>query len=218
MTAGDRDRLMGMVLHAFQDYRRSLQPDRRLLLERYRLVDLARKVVGVGSVGTRCWVALLLGREDGDPLFLQVKEAEESVLAPHLGRSAYQHQGRRVVEGQRMVQSGSDIFLGWERVQGLDGRTHDHYFRQLWDWKVSPDVDNMDPVMLGIYAEMCGLTLARAHARSGDAVSMAAYLGGGSALAEAMVGFSCAYADLNERDHAAAVAAWGTESSVGATR
>jgi uncharacterized protein (DUF2252 family) len=212
----DREQLLGKVHQAFQSYRHSLQPDRRRLLERYRLVDLARKVVGVGSVGTRCWVALLLGREDGDPLFLQIKEAEESVLAPHLGASPYEHQGRRVVEGQRLVQSSSDIFLGWERVAGLDGRSHDHYFRQLWDWKVSPDVDSMDPLLLGIYAEMCGLVLARAHARSGDAVAMTAYLGGGSALAEAMVGFSSAYADLNERDHAAAVAAWGTEASVGA--
>ena len=116
MSEGDRDQLIGLVHEAFQNYRRTLQPDRRQLLERYRFVDLARKVVGVGSVGTRCWVALLVGRDDGDPLFLQVKEAERSVLEPYLGRSLYQHQGRRVVEGQRTVQSGSDIFLGWERI------------------------------------------------------------------------------------------------------
>jgi uncharacterized protein (DUF2252 family) len=218
MTGDEREQLMTKVHQAFQDYRRTLQPDRRRLLERYRFVDLARKVVGVGSVGTRCWVALLLGREDGDPLFLQVKEAETSVLEPHLAKSAYVHQGRRVVEGQRMVQSSSDIFLGWERVQGLDGRAHDHYFRQLWDGKISPDIDAMDPLVLGIYAELCGQTLARAHARSGDPVALSAYLGGGRSLGEAMAAFSSAYADLNERDHAAAVDAWGTQASVGLVR
>jgi len=210
MSAGDREQLIATVRQAFQNYRRTLQPDRRQLLERYRFVDLARKVVGVGSVGTRCWVALLLGREDGDPLFLQVKEAERSVLEPHLGRSAYQHQGRRVVEGQRTVQAGSDIFLGWERIAAPDGATHDHYFRQLWDWKVSADIDSMDPVLLGIYSRICAVALARAHARSGDAVALSAYLGNGTALGEAMVGFSSTYADLNERDHAEAVARWRT--------
>ena len=213
MSAGDRDQLIGLVHEAFQNYRRTLQPDRRQLLERYQFVDLARKVVGVGSVGTRCWVALLLGREDGDPLFLQVKEAERSVLEPYLGRSAYQHQGRRVVEGQRTVQAGSDIFLGWERVTTPDGAAHDHYFRQLWDWKISADIDAMSPVLLGIYSRICGVALARAHARSGDALAIASYLGTGTALGESMVGFSSAYADLNELDHAAAVAAWGTAAT-----
>ena len=211
MSAGDRDQLIGLVRQAFQNYRRTLQPDRRQLLERYRFVDLARKVVGVGSVGTRCWVALLLGREDGDPLFLQVKEAEASVLEPYLGRSAYQHQGRRVVEGQRTVQAGSDIFLGWERIATPDGATHDHYFRQLWDWKVSADIDAMSPVVLGIYSQLCGVTLARAHARSGDALAISSYLGNGNTLGEAMIGFSSAYADLNERDHAEAVARWSAD-------
>ena len=215
MSESDRDQLMGVVHEAFHGYRRSLQPDRRLLLERYRFVDLARKVVGVGSVGTRCWVVLLLGREDGDPLFLQVKEAERSVLEPHLGLSAYTQQGRRVVEGQRIVQSASDIFLGWERVQMPDGVVRDHYFRQLWDWKASADIDSMDPVILGFYAEMCAATLAKAHARSGDAVTLAAYLGKGGALGEAMVDFAAAYADLNERDHADAVARWGLGATSG---
>ncbi len=210
MSAGDRDQLIGLVREAFQNYRRTLQPDRRQLLERYRFVDLARKVVGVGSVGTRCWVALLLGREDGDPLFLQVKEAERSVLEPYLGRSPYQHQGRRVVEGQRTVQAGSDIFLGWERIATPDGATHDHYFRQLWDWKISADIDAMSPVVLGIYSQLCGVALARAHARSGDAVAIASYLGNGNTMGESMVGFSAAYADLNERDHAEAVARWSS--------
>lgn len=216
LPPADRDRMIGVVHKAFQDYRKTLQPDRRLLLERYEFVDLARKVVGVGSVGTRCFVALLRGHDGGDPLFLQVKEAEESVLAPYLGRSAYQHQGRRVVEGQRLVQGASDIFLGWERVEGIDGHSHDHYFRQLWDWKVSADVDSMDPVILGLYAQLCGVTLARAHARSGDPVALSAYLGGGGTVGKAMIGFASEYADLNERDHAAAVEAWGTQSSVGA--
>jgi hypothetical protein len=213
MDEGEREQLIGLVHEAFQSYRRTLQPDRRQLLERYRFVDLARKVVGVGSVGTRCWVALLVGRDDGDPLFLQVKEAERSVLEPYLGRSAYQHQGRRVVEGQRTVQAGSDIFLGWERIATPDGATHDHYFRQLWDWKISADIDAMSPVVLGVYSQLCGVALARAHARSGDAVTISSYLGNGAVLGESMIGFSSAYADLNERDHAEAVARWSTAAT-----
>jgi uncharacterized protein (DUF2252 family) len=189
-------------------YRSTLSPDRRLLLGRYRMVDVARKVVGVGSVGTRCWVILLVGRDDEDPLFLQVKEAEASVLEPHLGRSRYGHHGRRVVEGQRLIQSGSDIFLGWERLPGVDGRDHDYYFRQLWDWKASADIDAMSPTTLSIYAEICGYTLARAHARSGDASAIAAYLGSGQSMARAMAAFSSAYADQNEKDHAAFTAQW----------
>ena len=200
--------LFGVVHHALRNYRRSLQPDRRFLLEQYEFVDLARKVVGVGSVGTRCWVALLLGRENGDPLFLQVKEAERSVLEPYLGRSVYDQQGRRVVEGQRMLQSASDIFLGWERVRMVDGTGRDHYFRQLWDWKVSADIDTMDPVLLTHYADLCAYTLARAHARSGDSVSISAYLGNGKVLGEAMTEFAALYADQNERDHAEAVRRW----------
>jgi uncharacterized protein (DUF2252 family) len=202
------DALFGVVHHALRNYRRSLQPDRRYLLEQYRFVDLARKVVGVGSVGTRCWVALLMGRDGGDPLFIQVKEAERSVLEPYLGRSMYEQQGRRVVEGQRILQSASDIFLGWERVRMLDGSTRDHYFRQLWDWKLSADIESMDPELLTHYADLCAYTLARAHARSGDSVAIASYLGSGRVLGEAMTEFASAYADQNERDHAEAVARW----------
>ena len=200
--------LFGVVHHALRNYRRSLQPDRRYLLEQYRFVDLARKVVGVGSVGTRCWVALLMGREGGDPLFIQVKEAERSVLEPYLGRSMYEQQGRRVVEGQRILQSASDIFLGWERVRMVDGTSRDHYFRQLWDWKVSAEIETMDPELLTHYADLCAYTLARAHARSGDSVAIAAYLGNGRVLGEAMTQFSALYADQNERDHAEAVDRW----------
>jgi uncharacterized protein (DUF2252 family) len=203
MGPEEQERMYAQITTAFELYRRSLQTDRRALLERYQLVDLARKVVGVGSVGTRCWVALLVGREDGDPLFLQVKEAERSVLEPHLARSIYHQQGRRVVEGQRFMQAASDIFLGWVRLDGLDGRPHDYYFRQLWDWKASADIDTMSPALLAVYAKLCGYTLARAHARSGDSVAISAYLGGGNGLGQAMVRFSVAYADQNEKDHAA---------------
>ena len=147
------------------------------LLERYRLVDVARKVVGVGSVGTRGWIVLLLGRDETDPLFLQVKEAEASVLEPYLGKSAFDNHGQRVVDGQRLMQAASDIFLGWIRIEGLDGMSRDFYVRQLWDWKGSADVETMSPQAMTVYAELCGWTLARAHARSGDAVAIAAYLG-----------------------------------------
>jgi uncharacterized protein (DUF2252 family) len=200
--------LFGVVHHALRNYRRSLQPDRRFLLEQYKFVDLARKVVGVGSVGTRCWVALLLGREGGDPLFIQVKEAERSVLEPYLGRSVYEQQGRRVVEGQRMLQSASDIFLGWERVRTVDGTARDHYFRQLWDWKLSADIDTMDEVLLTHYADLCAYTLARAHARSGDSVAISGYLGSGKVLGEGMTEFAALYADQNEKDHADAIRRW----------
>jgi uncharacterized protein (DUF2252 family) len=202
----EHEQLWSLVSGAFHGYRHSIQADRRVLLERYRFVDLARKVVGVGSVGTRCWVALLMGQDDRDPLFLQVKEAEASVLEPHLGRSGYAQHGQRVVQGQRLMQSASDIFLGWERTVGFDGRDHDYYFRQLWDWKASADVDSMDPALLGAYAQICGFTLARAHARSGDAAAISGYVGSGKALSEAMVAFSSTYADQNERDHRAFVA------------
>ena len=158
-------------------------------------------------------MALLVGREDGDPLFIQVKEAESSVLERYLGKSVYPEKGRRVVEGQRMMQSASDIFLGWERVIGLDGRTHDYYFRQLWDWKASADIDTMSPTLLRLYAKICGNTLARAHARSGDSLAISAYLGGGNALGQAMAEFSNAYADQNERDHAAFAAQLAANAS-----
>jgi hypothetical protein len=211
----DPEVLRSTLHEAFRSYRSSLQPDRRRLLGRYRLVDVARKVVGVGSVGTRCWVALLVGRDEDDPLFLQVKEAEHSVLEPYLSTSTYDHQGRRVVEGQRLLQSASDVLLGWERVTGPDGVTRDHYFRQLWDWKASPDIDGMDPELLGLYAEMCAGVLAHAHARSGDACAIAGYVGGGKSLGQAMAAFADAYADLNERDHTEAVARWAPEPVAG---
>jgi len=156
-----------------------------------------------------------VGRDEDDPLFLQVKEAEHSVLEPYVSPSVYSHQGRRVVEGQRLLQSASDVLLGWERVTGPDGVTRDSYFRQLWDWKASPDIDGMDPDLLGLYAEMCAGTLAHAHARSGDACAIAGYVGSGRSLGEAMGAFASDYADLNERDHAEAVARWGLAPAAG---
>jgi uncharacterized protein (DUF2252 family) len=181
-------------------YRRTLQPDRRVLLEQYEFTDIARKVVGVGSVGTRCWIVLLLGRDETDPLFLQVKEAEESVLARFAGASKYHNQGERVVNGQRLMQAASDIFLGWQRFAGLDGKNRDFYVRQLRDWKFSVDIAAMIPRGLRLYGELCGLTLARAHARSGDEIAIAAYLGGSDVFENAIADFSAAYADQNERD------------------
>ena len=192
--------------HALEAYGQSLTPDRRALLGRYRFVDLARKVVGVGSVGTRCWVALLVGRDEHDPLLLQIKEAEASVLEAHLGPSEWDQHGQRVVQGQKLVQSASDVLLGWERLDTPDGSTHDFYFRQLWDWKGSAATDDMDPSLLAGYAQMCGRTLARAHARTGDPVAISAYVGGGRSMARAMGRFAAAYAEQNARDHAAFVA------------
>ena len=191
----------------FEIYLRSLQPDRRRLLETYRIVDMARKVVGVGSVGTRCWILLLTGRDNNDPLFLQIKEAEASVLEAHGPKSEYEHHGQRVVEGQRLLQAASDILLGWLQAEGLDGVTRDFYVRQLWDSKLSPDLETMPADVLPIYAELCGWTLARGHARSGDRIAIAAYLGSGDAFDRAISDFSAAYADQNERDYEAATAA-----------
>jgi uncharacterized protein (DUF2252 family) len=188
-------------------YRATLPADRRVLLDRFRLADIAHKVVGVGSVGTRAWILLMLGRDDEDPLFLQCKEAQASVLAPHAGASRFSNQGRRVVEGQRVMQAASDIFLGWIRTTGLDGRERDFYVRQLWDWKVSADVEAMEPETLATYGRLCGATLARAHARCGDAVAIAAYLGSSDACDRALADFAETYADRNERDHAALLAA-----------
>lgn len=160
-------------------------------------------MVGVGSVGTRCWIFLLLGRDAGDPLFLQAKEADESVLAEHLGASLYRNQGERVVAGQRLMQATSDIFLGWQRVDGFDGKRRDFYVRQLRDWKGIAMPETMTPAQLEAFGDVCGLTLARAHARSGDRIAIAAYLGGGDAFDRALVTFAEAYADQNERDHRA---------------
>jgi uncharacterized protein (DUF2252 family) len=183
-------------------YQRTLETDRRYLLQQYEFCDMARKVVGVGSVGTRCWIVLMLGRDDSDPLFLQVKEAEASVLSRYTGASKYANQGQRVVAGQRLMQAASDIFLGWQRVEaGLDGRPRDFYVRQLRDWKFSIEIETLRPEGLKMYAGMCGWTLARAHARSGDRIAIAAYLGGSDAFDRAVAQFARVYADQNERDH-----------------
>ena len=189
-------------------YRSTLSTDRRHLLEQYRLTHVARKVVGVGSVGTRAWILLLLGRDDNDPLFLQAKEAQRSVLEGFLGASSYENSGHRVVAGQRLMQATSDIFLGWEHVDsGLDGQPRDFSLRQLRDGKGSAIIESMDPTTMALYADRCGWTLARAHARSGDRIAIASYLGGSNRFDRAIADFSSAYADLNERDYAALQAA-----------
>ena len=185
-----------------RSYRSTLSGDRRHLLERFRYVDAARKVVGVGSVGTRAWIMLMLGRDDDDPLFLQFKEAEASVLEPFLGDSGYEQHGQRVVEGQRLMQAAGDIMLGWVRTSDVDGVERDYYVRQLWDAKGSALVEQMNPSALGYYAQVCGRTLARAHARAGDCVAIAAYLGRSDSFDRALAGFSELYADQNERDYA----------------
>jgi uncharacterized protein (DUF2252 family) len=202
----DPEKLQAWLRETFRHYRQSLQPDRRHLLEGYRMVDVARKVVGVGSVGTRCWIVLLLGKDDADPLFLQVKEAERSVLEPHAGKSEYANHGQRVVEGQRLLQAASDILLGWFRAHAPDRAERDYYVRQLWDGKLSADIDTMVPENLPIYAEMCAWTLARAHARSGDRIAIASYLGSGATFDRAVGEFAAAYADQNERDYESFVA------------
>ncbi|MFF0739690.1 DUF2252 domain-containing protein [Streptomyces sp. NPDC004111] len=184
-------------------YAVTLPSDRRALLAQYRVVDMARKVVGVGSVGTRCWVVLLLGKDPGDPLFLQAKEAEESVLAPYCAPSAHLNQGERVVSGQRLMQATSDMFLGWERVSGLDGRERDFYVRQLRDWKAIPKAEGMTPRAMRLFGRLSGATLARAHARSGDRIAIAAYLGRSDRFERALAEFGERYADQNERDHRA---------------
>jgi uncharacterized protein (DUF2252 family) len=189
------------------EYRATLPGEVRHLLEAYRFVDLARKVVGVGSVGTRAFIVLLLGRDEGDPLFLQVKEAQASVLEPFTAKSAFLNAGERVVAGQRLMQAAGDPMLGWLRATGVDGVDRDFYVRQLWDWKVSAEVERMDPKILDAYGRMCAWTLARAHARSGDRIAIAAYLGKRSTFDEAVATYAEAYADQNERDHEAFVAA-----------
>ena len=173
----DREWMETELHELIAEYRRTLQSDRRVLLEQYDFTDMARKVVGVGSVGTRCWIALLLGRDQKDPLLLQIKEAQQSVLSPYIGASEYANQGERVVAGQRLMQAASDIFLGWQRTTGLDGQYRDFYVRQLRDWKFSFPIETMAPEGLQIYAAVCGAALARAHARSGDRIAIAAYLG-----------------------------------------
>jgi uncharacterized protein (DUF2252 family) len=200
------------LVRALADYRSTLAGERQHLLARYEFVDLARKVVGVGSVGTRCWVALFIGRDSGDPLVLQVKEAEHSVAEPFLAPCTYANMGQRVVEGQRLVQSASDIFLGWDSVTGEDEVSRDFYFRQMWDWKLSADIETMTPEGMAVYAQMCGWVLALGHARSGDAVAIGSYLGAGTRFDQAMCRFAAAYADQNEKDHRALTLAIATGS------
>jgi hypothetical protein len=207
----DRAALVAQLSGLIGQYRRTLETDRRYLLEQFETCDMARKVVGVGSVGTRCWIMLLLGRDNADPLFLQIKEAEQSVLSRFVGASKYANQGQRVVAGQRLMQAASDIFLGWERVQGIDGRRRDFYLRQLRDWKGSWAPEAMIPEVMGVYGEMCGWTLARAHARSGDRIAIASYLGSSDAFDRAIAEFSEAYADQNEKDYDALTRAISSE-------
>ncbi|MEV6316514.1 DUF2252 domain-containing protein [Streptomyces sp. NPDC051776] len=203
-------RLESAIRELIERYSHSLRADHRHLLEQYRFADVARKVVGVGSVGTRCWVVLMLGKDDEDPLLLQAKEADTSVLAPYARASRYTNQGQRVVTGQRLMQAASDIFLGWERAVGIDGRKRDFYVRQLRDWKGVAQPQTMEPYAMSRFAELCGATLARAHARSGDRIAIAGYLGRGDVFDRAMVRFAESYADQNERDHQALVEAVGT--------
>jgi uncharacterized protein (DUF2252 family) len=202
----------------FDEYRQGLDEEQRYLFDTYRFVDMARKVVGVGSVGTRAWVFLLVGRDGKDPLVLQAKEAQASVLERHLGASEFENHGERVVHGQRMAQAAIDVFLSWQRSEGLDGQEHDFYVRQLWDWKASVDLSTMSYWGLHAYVRACGWSLARAHARSGDRLAIAAYLGSGAKFDEAIACFAAAYADQNELDHqrlAEAVAAREVPAQLG---
>ncbi|MER7251293.1 DUF2252 domain-containing protein [Kribbella sp. NPDC000426] len=206
LSGADREEFETGMRELLGLYRRSLPPERRDLLDQFEYVDLARKVVGVGSVGTRCWIVLLRGRDDGDPLLLQVKEAEPSVLKTKVPtvlrqRPAPRNEGERVVVGQRLMQAADDIFLGWQRVTGIDGRTRDFYVRQLRDMKVSAAVEKMDPRSMTMYGQLCSWTLARAHARSGDRIALATYLNSDDAFPEAMAEYAEAYADQNERDY-----------------
>ncbi|WP_437985531.1 DUF2252 domain-containing protein [Sorangium sp. So ce117] len=203
----DREQLEQQVREILRGYRSTLQADRRHVLEGYNFADMAHKVVGVGSVGARAWIILLFGRDEEDPLFLQAKEAQASVLERFLGKSAYPNSGQRVVAGQRLMQAASDIFLGWQRVKGADGIERDFYVRQLRDWKFSVDIAALDRVLLTTYGGLCGWTLARAHARSGDRIAIAAYLGKADTFDKAIAAFSIAYADQTERDHQALAAA-----------
>jgi uncharacterized protein (DUF2252 family) len=203
---GFNDFLHGLI----RSYRETLPGDRRRLLERFRYVHAARKVVGVGSVGTRAWIVLLLGRDKSSPLFLQAKEAEASVLEPFLGKSEFSHHGHRVVDGQQLTQAASDIMLGWLRATDVDGVDRDFYVRQLWDSKGSAEVDAMGPKAMATYAEVCGAALALSHARSGDALTITSYLGTSDTLDRALCTFAETYADQNELDYAALKAAAGS--------
>jgi uncharacterized protein (DUF2252 family) len=190
----------GQLESLLGEYRGSLSDAHRHIADAYRYVHAARKVVGVGSVGTRAWIVLLVGRDSNDPLFLQAKEAQASVLEPYVGESRFEHHGRRVVEGQRLMQAASDIFLGWVTARGADALQRSFYVRQLWDGKGSANLEVMSAAELGAYASLCGEALARAHARSGDRIAIAAYLGGSGRFDEAIADFAESYADQNERD------------------
>lgn len=206
LPAADHQALEQVISRLLSDYRRTLSSDRRILLDNYWFVDMARKVVGVGSVGTRCWIVLLHGRDESDPLFLQVKEAQRSVIADYVRPKdlpVYRNEGERVVAGQRLMQAASDIFLGWQSVEGVDGMRRDFYVRQLRDWKGSAVPETMAPSGMALYGEVCAWSLARAHARSGDRIAIAAYLGDDDTFARAIGEFAERYADQNERDHAA---------------
>jgi len=207
----DRASITEEVQGLIAGYQRTLETDRRYLLEQFEFCDMARKVVGVGSVGTRCWIVLMLGRDDADPLFLQVKEAEASVLSRFVGASAYENMGQRVVAGQRLMQASSDIFLGFQHIDaGLDGQARDFYVRQLRDWKFSLEIETLIPAGMRMYGALCGWTLARAHARSGDRIAIAAYLGGSDVFDRAIADFAVAYADQTERDYQSLVDAVGS--------
>jgi uncharacterized protein (DUF2252 family) len=195
------EQVVGMFRDILRRYRQTLSTDRRHLLEQYRFSQMARKVVGVGSVGTRAWVILLHGASHEDVLFLQAKEAEASVLERFTKKSVYGNHGARVVAGQRLMQASSDIFLGWQRAEGIDGVSRDYYLRQLQDWKGSIDTETMVPQGLEAYGKLCALTLARAHARSGDRFAMATYLGNNATFEKALAKFAESYADQNERDY-----------------
>ena len=207
VDAQERGEVEGRVRNILEQYRATLSHAHRHLFDRYRYVHAAMKVVGVGSVGTRAWIVLMLGRDDQDPLFLQVKEAQESVLEPHAAPSRFAHHGERVVEGQRLTQAASDVFLGWVTVTGIDGEARDFYVRQLWDWKGSAQVELMSPRGMAAYGQVCGATLARAHARSGDRIAIGAYLGRKPSFDEAITEFAETYADQNEADYEALMAA-----------
>ena len=198
--AGETGDLAGEMRRLIDAYKRTLSGAAARLMDEYDYADMARKVVGVGSVGTRCWIILMLGRSRNDPLFLQVKEATASVLEPFVGRSRYANHGRRVVEGQWLMQSASDIMLGWVRAKWLEGPQRDFYVRQLWDWKRSADIDTLTHGQLVRYGRVCGWSLALGHARSGDPIAIAAYLGRGDVFDEALATFADSYADQNERD------------------
>ena len=198
----ERDEMFEGLHQLLRGYRETLEFDRRVLLEEFELTDFARKVVGVGSVGTRAWIALMLGRDGQDPLFLQMKEAEASVLEEFVGKSEFKNHGERVVVGQRLMQATSDIFLGWLHVDsGLDGKPRDFYGRQLKDWKGSAEIEQMVPKAMAEYGKLCGWTLARAHARSGDRIAIAAYLGNSDSFDRAILEFSKAYAEQNDSDY-----------------